>query len=376
MPRPPCSYASPRPIFQAWLPTSVDRKRAIRILNLAYTLPCSAWRPCLVNISFIRVLPAFPGHQSEILLIQWIFGEQKTKRAEIQLAATHFYINCKVLDTQTHHDEWFPFWLFNLLLVSAFLTNLRLELTNVFHYPWMKGSMLPESWGSQLLWVAYLQWVHGLRFPEKTVACQSFGPSQLQGLSWERRRWSKQTTKRTNENKSEYSVKGFRLSSSPKEVKFIDRDPHWYSRRLNPYDINRDSGMKHGCVRSDITTANRYHRPLRERFPPLIIPRIETRQPWVRFVIHQPLATTLSLIDSTLSPDQDQQYAVGTSPSIRACLHGGGGPQIGEVTCGGSSHPSCKRDQIKMRDYMDRRLPHLSGLSHLPEVPHLRVNRP
>ena len=41
---------------------------------------------------------------------------------------------------------------------------------------------------------------------------------------------------------------------------------------------------------------------------------------------------------------------------IRACLHGGGGPQIGEVTGGGSPHLSCKRDQIKMRDYMDRRV--------------------
>ena len=41
--------------------------------------------------------------------------------------------------------------------------------------------------------------------------------------------------------------------------------------------------------------------------------------------------------------------------SIRARLHGGGGPQIGEVTCGGSPHLSCKRYQIKTRDYMDRR---------------------
>ena len=39
---------------------------------------------------------------------------------------------------------------------------------------------------------------------------------------------------------------------------------------------------------------------------------------------------------------------------LRACLCGGGGPQIhvGEVTCGGSPHQSCKGDQIKMRDYM------------------------
>ena len=57
---------------------------------------------------------------------------------------------------------------------------------------------------------------------------------------------------------------------------------------------------------------------------------------------------------------------------VRACLHGDGGPQIGEVTCGGSPHLSCKRDQIKMRGG----LPHLSGLPHLPGVPHLHVNRP
>ena len=39
---------------------------------------------------------------------------------------------------------------------------------------------------------------------------------------------------------------------------------------------------------------------------------------------------------------------------LRVCLHGGWGPQIGEVTCDGPPHLSCKRDQIKMRDYMDR----------------------
>ena len=30
--------------------------------------------------------------------------------------------------------------------------------------------------------------------------------------------------------------------------------------------------------------------------------------------------------------------------------------EVGEVTCGGSPHLSCKRDQIKMRDSMDRRV--------------------
>ena len=38
---------------------------------------------------------------------------------------------------------------------------------------------------------------------------------------------------------------------------------------------------------------------------------------------------------------------------LRACLHGGGGPQAGEVKCGVSPHQSCKLDQNKMRDYMD-----------------------
>ena len=41
---------------------------------------------------------------------------------------------------------------------------------------------------------------------------------------------------------------------------------------------------------------------------------------------------------------------------LRACLHGGWGPQVGEVKYGWSPHLSCKRDQIKMRDYMDKRV--------------------
>ena len=37
-------------------------------------------------------------------------------------------------------------------------------------------------------------------------------------------------------------------------------------------------------------------------------------------------------------------------------LHGRGGPLSGEVTCSGSSNLSCTRDQIKLRDYMGRRV--------------------
>ena len=55
---------------------------------------------------------------------------------------------------------------------------------------------------------------------------------------------------------------------------------------------------------------------------------------------------------------------------VRACLHEGGGPQIGVLTCGGSPHLSCERDQIKMRDYVDRRVTHQSGLPYRPGVPH------
>ena len=40
--------------------------------------------------------------------------------------------------------------------------------------------------------------------------------------------------------------------------------------------------------------------------------------------------------------------------SLRPFLHGGGGPQTGEVTCGGSPHLSCKCVLLKMRAYMYR----------------------
>ena len=41
---------------------------------------------------------------------------------------------------------------------------------------------------------------------------------------------------------------------------------------------------------------------------------------------------------------------------LKACLHEGGGPQVGHVTCGGLPHLTCKRDHIIMRDCMDRRV--------------------
>ena len=46
---------------------------------------------------------------------------------------------------------------------------------------------------------------------------------------------------------------------------------------------------------------------------------------------------------------------------LRACLHGGRGAQIGEVTCSGLPNLTCKRDQIEMRDYVDRWVPTKAG---------------
>ena len=59
---------------------------------------------------------------------------------------------------------------------------------------------------------------------------------------------------------------------------------------------------------------------------------------------------------------------------FRAFLHGVGEPQIGEVTCGGSPHLSCKRDQLKWEIIWTGGSPHLSELPHLHGVPHLHVN--
>lgn len=61
---------------------------------------------------------------------------------------------------------------------------------------------------------------------------------------------------------------------------------------------------------------------------------------------------------------------------VRACLHGGGGLQIGEVSRGGSLHLlSCKRAQVKMRDYMDRRVTPPKQITSPTWGSHLHVNR-
>ena len=55
-----------------------------------------------------------------------------------------------------------------------------------------------------------------------------------------------------------------------------------------------------------------------------------------------------------MSAIRTEQWGEYIHVAFRACLHGGGGRQIGEVKCGGSPHLSCEPDQINMIDYMDR----------------------
>ena len=86
---------------------------------------------------------------------------------------------------------------------------------------------------------------------------------------------------------------------------------------------------------------------------------------WYNWVLHllctvEPLLTAISLqrpLFSADSPYNDCCFDLSTTAtSLRACLHRGGGPQMGEVICGVSPHLSCKPDQIKMRHYMNRRV--------------------
>ena len=47
---------------------------------------------------------------------------------------------------------------------------------------------------------------------------------------------------------------------------------------------------------------------------------------------------------------------------LRACLQGGGGPQVGEVTCGESPHLSLVNViKLKLEIIMNRRVPHPHG---------------
>ena len=115
--------------------------------------------------------------------------------------------------------------------------------------------------------------------------------------------------------------------------------PHWYQRRIKW--------------------------PLERRLQPSV-----TFPLWTRFICQAEWAFCTQSFTWYKTTMLESKRHAGTSQTIkwcglfvcpvlvflRACLHEGRRPQIGEVTCGGSPHLSCKRDQIKMRDYMDRRV--------------------
>ena len=73
---------------------------------------------------------------------------------------------------------------------------------------------------------------------------------------------------------------------------------------------------------------------------------------------------------------------------VGACLHGSGGPQVGEVTLSGGvnpclynltyGHPTYHANMIKLKWEIiwTGGLPHLSGLPHSLGATHLHVNRP
>ena len=107
-----------------------------------------------------------------------------------------------------------------------------------------------------------------------------------------------------------------------------------------------------------------FHFPLREyvfctSYPP---------PPPIRFLMVRPLEILAQLRKVTEIVPKSLLLCVKRRPfrygfsagskaiRFRDCLPGGGRPQIGEVNYGGSLHLSGKRDQIKMRDYMDRRV--------------------
>ena len=86
--------------------------------------------------------------------------------------------------------------------------------------------------------------------------------------------------------------------------------------------------------------------PLPSRFTIRTVPRGDFgRRRW-----EEPVTVPLYFIK------QQEISALIGQTQIRTRLHGGGRPQVSEVTCGRLPHLSCKHDQIKMRDYMDGRV--------------------
>ena len=76
---------------------------------------------------------------------------------------------------------------------------------------------------------------------------------------------------------------------------------------------------------------------------------------YLRAWIVTPFRGIFSIINVLARSRSNQLRILSLRDQLRACLHEGGGPQVGEVTCGRLPHLTCKRDHIKIRDCMDRR---------------------
>ena len=77
---------------------------------------------------------------------------------------------------------------------------------------------------------------------------------------------------------------------------------------------------------------------------------------YLRAWIVTPFRGIFSIINVLARSRSNQLRILSLRDQLRACLHEGGGPQVGEVTCGRLPHLTCKRDHIKIRDCMDRRV--------------------
>ncbi|XP_068678522.1 uncharacterized protein [Montipora foliosa] len=110
------------------------------------------------------------------------------------------------------------------------------------------------------------------------------------------------------------------------KVKFIDRNPHWYTRRvkeaiyirLRPNNINRDSGKE--IPEAWVPTIKKHNnrRTIRQRTAEGTTHRIEMHQSQLLKTNQSQRSNLLKKVtrnQSTSSPDEDKQYAVETSRS-------------------------------------------------------------
>ena len=101
--------------------------------------------------------------------------------------------------------------------------------------------------------------------------------------------------------------------------------------------------------------------PLSYQFTSNITPRLQFKrlnQPlkYATLLHYSHIPNTHKTTSHTPSTSTPKYTLLQRLVTCKGVFHEGRGPQVGEVTCGGLPHLTCKRDHIKMRDYMDRRV--------------------